>query len=78
MKLLHDNKFNYKTKNRKFKFRTNNIKGIVKVIKEMKKKGDFIGLRKLIHRHKTENWHVFLKILQELRIKNNVKEYFLR
>ncbi len=44
----------------------------------MKKKGDFIGLRKLIHRHKTENWHVFLKILQELRIKNNVKEYFLR
>jgi hypothetical protein len=44
----------------------------------MQKKGDFIGLKKLIHRHKTENWHIFLKKLQELRIKNNVKEYFLR
>ena len=59
MKLLHDNKFNYKTKNRKFK--TNKIKGIVKVIKEMQKKGDFIGLRKLIHKHKIENWYIFLK-----------------
>ncbi len=29
LRLLHDNKFNYKTKNRKFKFRTNNIKGII-------------------------------------------------
>ncbi len=28
LRLLYDNKFNYKTKNRKFKFRTNNIKGI--------------------------------------------------
>ena len=52
-----------KPKNRKLKFRTNNIKGIVKVIKEMQKKGDFIGLKKLIHKHKTENWHVFLKNL---------------
>ena len=33
LRLLHDNKFNYKTKNRKFKYRTNNIKWIVKVIK---------------------------------------------
>ena len=40
-----------KPKNRKLKFRTNNIKGIVKVIKEMQTKGEFIGLRKLIHRH---------------------------
>ena len=40
---------------------------IAKVIKEMQKKGDFIGLKKLIHKHKTENWHVFLK---NLRIKN--------
>ncbi len=78
LRLLHDNKFNYKTRNRKFTFRSNNIKGIVKIIKEMQKKGDFIGLKKLIHRHKTENWHIFLKKLQELRIKNNVKEYFLR
>ena len=44
----------------------------------LQKKGDFIGLRKLIHKHKTENWQVFLKNLLELRIKNNVKEYFLR
>ena len=41
----------------------------------MEKKGDIYGLRKLIHRHKTENWHIFLKNLQELRIKNKVKEY---
>jgi len=44
----------------------------------MEKKGDIFGLRKLIHRHKTENWNIFLKYLQGLRIKNNVKEYFLR
>ena len=42
----------------------------------MQKKGDFIGLKKWIHKHKTENWHVFFKNLKELRIKNNVKEYF--
>ena len=42
----------------------------------MQKKGDFIGLKKLIHKYKTENLHVFIKNLQELRIKNNVKEYF--
>ena len=48
-----------KQKKRKFKFRT--IKGIIKVIKEMEKKGDIVGLRKLIHRYKSENWHVFLK-----------------
>ena len=35
----------------------------VKVIKEMQKKGDFIGLKKLIHKLKTENWHVFLNNL---------------
>ena len=78
LRLLHDNKFNFKTRRRKFKFRSNQIKKIVEVIKEMEKKGDIYGLRKLIHRHKTENWHIFLKNLQELRIKNNVKEYFLR
>ncbi len=44
----------------------------------MQNKRDFIGLKKLIHKNKTENWHVFLKNLQELRIKNNVKKYFLR
>ena len=29
----------------------------------MQKKGDFIGLKKLIHKLKTENWHVFLNNL---------------
>ncbi len=57
-----------KPKNRKLKFRTNNIKGIVKVIKEMQTKGEFIGLRKLIHRHKKENWYIFHKNLKELKI----------
>ncbi len=42
----------------------------------MQNKRDFIGLKKLIHKNKTENWHVFLKNLQELRIKNNVKNNF--
>ena len=42
----------------------------------MQKKEDIFGLRKLIHRHKTENWHIFLKYLQELRIKNNCKRIF--
>ena len=43
----------------------------------MEKKGEIIGLRKLIYRHKTENWYIFLKHLQELRIKNNVKESYI-
>ena len=37
----------------------------------MQKKGDFNELKKLIHKHKTEKF-------QELRFKNNVKEYILR
>ncbi len=37
----------------------------------MQKKGNFIELKKLIHKHKTKKF-------QELRIKNNVKEYILR
>ena len=78
LRLFHDNKFNFKTRRRKFKFRSNQIKKIVEVIKEMEKKGDIFGLRKLIHIHKTENWYIFLKHLQELRIKNNVKEYFFK
>ena len=51
-----------------FKFKSNQIKKIINKIKEMQKKGDVFGLKKLIHRHKTENWHIFLKKLQELRI----------
>ena len=43
----------------------------------MQKKGDIFRLRKFIHIHKIENLHVFLKNIQELKIKNNVKEYFL-
>ena len=77
-RLLNDNNFNFKTIRRKFKFRSNQIKKIANIIKEMQKKVDIVGLRKLIHRHKTVNLHIFLKNLQELRIKNNVKEYFLR
>ena len=60
LRLLHDNKFNFKTRRRKFKFRSNQIKKIIEIIKEMQKKGDLFGLKKLIHRHKTENWHIFL------------------
>ena len=33
----------------------------------MQKKGDFIELMKLIHKHKTQNWYWFLNNLQELR-----------
>ena len=35
LRLLHDNKFNFKTRRRKFKFRSNQIKKIIEVIKEM-------------------------------------------
>ena len=69
LRLIHDNEFNFKIRKRKFKFRSNQIKKIIEVKKEMEKKGDISGLRKLIHRHKTENWHIFLKYLQELKIK---------
>ena len=55
---------NFTTRRRKFKFRSNQIKKIINIIKEMQKKGDIFGLRILIHRHKTENWHIFLKYLQ--------------
>ena len=35
-------------------------------------------ISKIIHKHRTENWELFLKELYDLRVKNNVKEYFLR
>ena len=60
------------------KFRSIQIIKRINIIKEMEKKGNIFGLRKLIHRHKTENWHIFLKYWQKLRIKNNVKEYFFK
>ena len=43
----------------------------------MQKKGDIVGLRKLIHKHKTENWHVFLKNLQCKRILFKIKILYL-
>ena len=54
------------------------IKDILNNIKELQKKGDFKTISKIIHRHRTENWELFLNELYELKIKNNVKEYFLR
>ena len=78
LRLIHDNKFKYKVIKKKFTFRTNLIKEISKQIKELQKKGDFYLISKIIHRHRTEKWELFLKELQELRVKNNVKEYFLR
>ena len=35
----------------------------------MQKKRDIFGLRKLIHRYKIENWHVFLKIYKSKELK---------
>ena len=35
-------------------------------------------IKKLINKHINENWNIFLIELQNLRIKNNVKEYFLK
>ena len=35
LRLFHDNKFNFKTRRRKFKFRSNQIKKIIEVIKEI-------------------------------------------
>ena len=78
LRLIHDNKFKYKVIKKKFTFRTNLIKEISEQIKELQKKGDFYLISKIIHRHRTEKWELFLKELQELRVKNNVKEYFLR
>jgi len=37
-----------------------------------------IQKKKVIHRHLSDNWNTFLEKLKELRIKNNVKEYFLK
>ena len=78
LRLIHDNKYTYKAIKRKFKFRTNMIKDIVNNIKELQKKGNFKKKKKKIHRHRTENWELFLNELYELKIKNNIKEYFLR
>ena len=78
LRLIHDNKYTYKAIKRKFQFRTNMIKDIVNNIKELQKKGDFYTISKIIHKHRTENWELFLKELYDLKVKNNVKEYFLR
>jgi len=77
-KLIHDNTYNYKTKIRKFKFNTNKIEKIAEKIKELQKLNDNDTIKKIIHRHLSENWNTFLEKLKELRIKNNVKEYFLK
>jgi len=37
-----------------------------------------IQKKKIIHRHLSDNWNTFFEKLKELRIKNNVKEYFLK
>ena len=78
LRLIHDNKYKYKAIKKKFKFRTNLIKDIIKNVKELQKKGDYYALSKIIKRHRTEKWELFLKELYELRVANNVKEYFLR
>ena len=72
------NKYSYKTIKKKFKFRTNLIKEIATKVKELQKKGDFYAISKLIKKHRTEKWELFLKELYNLRVANNVKEYFLR
>ena len=77
-KLIHDNTYNYKTKIRKFKFKTNKIEKIAEKIKELQKLNDNDTIKKIIHRHLSENWNTFLEKLKELKIKNNVKEYFLK
>ena len=77
-KLIHDNTYNYKTKIRKFKFNTNKIEKIAEKIKELQKLKDNDTIKKIIHRHLSENWNTFLEKLKELKIKNNVKEYFLK
>ena len=78
LRLIHDNKYSYKTIKKKFKFRTNLIKEIATKVKELQKKGDFYAISKLIKKHRTEKWELFLKELYNLRVANNVKEYFLR
>ena len=54
------------------------IKDIIKNVKELQKKGDYYAINKIIKRHRVEKWELFLKELYELRVANNVKEYFLR
>ena len=46
LRLIHDNKYTYKTIKRKFQFRTNMIKDIVNNIKELQKKVIFIQYQK--------------------------------
>ena len=54
-KLIHDNTYNYKTKIRKFKFNTNKIEKIAEKIKELQKLKDNDTIKKIIHRHLSEN-----------------------
>ena len=77
-RIINDNKYEFKPKNRKIKFKTNKIKKIVSKIKELQKIKDYETIKKIINKHINENWNIFLKELQKLRIQNNVKEYFLR
>ena len=63
------------------KIKTKKFNRIIKItdkIKELNKKGEFEIVKKLIHKNNWENWSNFLKLLQELKVKNNLKEYFLR
>ena len=46
--------------------------------KRIKKLKDYETIKKIINRHINESWNIFLKELQNLRIKNKLKEYFLK
>ena len=69
---------NLNLKKEKLNLKQIKLKKIVLKIKELQKIKDYETIKKIINKHINENWNIFLKELQNLRIKNNVKEYFLR
>ena len=66
-RIINNNKYEFKPKKRKIKFKTNKI--IVLKIKELQKLKDYETIKKIINKHINENWNIFLKELQNLRIK---------
>ena len=68
-RIINENKHEFKQKTKKFKFKTNKIKKNSWKNKRVSKIKDYEAIEKIINKHINENWNIFLKELQSLRIK---------
>ena len=78
LQLINDLRIIIKPKCRKPRNIFNFANKIANDLMEEEKKGSYESIRVLVSRAKKTEWNSFLGKLQDMRVKNNVKEYFLK